>query len=84
MINNCRVCGFIHSSPPWGIDNQSPTFEICDCCGVEFGYEDSTPQSIKDYREKWIKQGTPWFNKKIKPENWSIEEQLSKIPKEFS
>jgi hypothetical protein len=41
----CRVCGLDQQSPPWGVDGKSPTYAICDCCGVEFGYEDSTRES---------------------------------------
>jgi len=38
-----------------------PTFNICPCCGVEFGYEDMTIQDTKKYREKWICSGMGWF-----------------------
>ena len=33
----CRVCGYINDEITWekGI---YPTYNICPCCGVEFGY----------------------------------------------
>ena len=72
----CRICGFKLRFSPWGKDNNTPTYYICPCCGAEFGYDDYTPKSIKAYREKWIKSGAKWFDSKMKPENWNIEDQL--------
>jgi len=47
----CRVCGYINDEITWekGI---YPTYNICPCCGVEFGYEDSDLASIRKYRER--------------------------------
>lgn len=72
----CRVCGFKLRFSPWGKDNNTPTYEICPCCGAEFGYDDYTPKSIKAYRKKWIKSSAKWFDSKMKPENWNFEDQL--------
>ena len=85
MLNNlaCRVCGNIQKDPPWGENDQCPTYDICDCCGVEFGYEDCTLDAIRSFREKWIATGADWKYPKKKPSNWSLEEQLSNIPKKF-
>jgi hypothetical protein len=81
----CRVCGLFQNEdiPPWGLDGHCPSFDICACCGVEFGYEDCSPESTKAFRKEWLAKGTPWFDPKEKPENWSIEEQLKNIPKQF-
>ena len=61
----------------------SPTYIICNCCGVEFGNEDYTIESTKKYREEWIKRGVPWFIPNAKPLNWSLDKQLMNIPDEF-
>lgn len=67
----CRVCGLIYIDYlPWGNDNNSPTNDICDCCGCEFGYEDCNLNAIKSYRDNWIKNNYEWFNNKYKPSNW--------------
>ncbi len=79
----CRVCGAEQLDAPWGDDGESPTYEICDCCGVEFGYEDSTLQGIKNYRAKWLDGGAKWNNKKSEPSKWSREEHLSCIPEKY-
>jgi hypothetical protein len=75
----CRICGLFHEDAPWGEDCNSPTFDICDCCGVEFGYEDATIEAADRFREIWIKNGAHWFNEKGKPEDWNLLNQLAKI-----
>ena len=87
MHNNefyvCRVCGAEQLDPPWGEDGQIPSYDICDCCGVEFGYEDMNLESIKRYRQKWLDSGANWFRKKNKPESWFLDRQLQNIPKQY-
>lgn len=82
---HCRVCGLLSEDvdKPWGGDGKTPSFNICDCCGCEFGYEDCLLSAIRKYREEWIAKGAPWFQKKARPENWDLQEQLKKIPKAF-
>ncbi len=82
-IYNCRVCGFHQLDPPWGEDGKSPTYEICPCCGVEFGYEDYTLESTKEYRRKWLSIDIKWFDIELKPCDWDLEKQMLNIPKEF-
>lgn len=72
----CRVCGAKQFSPPWGIDGKTPSFEIYDCCGVEFGYEDATLAGVKRYRAQWIASGAKWLNTKKQPKDWLLDEQL--------
>ena len=64
VINNCRVCGLHHDDFPWGEDGNSPSFAICKCCGVEFGYEDITIESASKYRTKWLEGGAVWSSPK--------------------
>lgn len=81
----CRICGLFQGNDyfPWGKDGKSPSFDFCSCCGVEFGYGDCFPEAVKTFREQWLKKGNPWRFPKEKPTNWSLEEQLKNIPKEF-
>jgi hypothetical protein len=76
----CLVCGLSIDEPAWGIDNGLSTHDICPCCGVEFGYEDSTLEGIKRYRNSWIAKGAQWFDKKVRPIGWQIEDQISNVP----
>jgi len=80
---HCRVCGLYYDDLPWGEDGATPIFEICPCCGVEFGYEDRTYETVKMFREKWLLAGSKWFMQKEKPLEWNLEEQLRNIPEEF-
>ncbi len=79
----CRVCGAEQLDLPWGEDGETPTYNICACCGVEFGYEDYTLIALKNYRIMWVNKGANWFCKKEKPDNWVLEEQLHNIPKKY-
>lgn len=81
--HNCRVCGLYFDDLPWGEDNNSPTYEICPCCGVEFGNEDYIIETTKQYRQKWLREGANWFEPKEKPKKWDKEEQFKNIPQEF-
>jgi hypothetical protein len=76
----CHVCGYPDLDyAPWGEDGQSPSFDICPCCGVEFGYEDATDIAKKIFRENWISSGAEWFDPKIKPAYWNLKQQLINI-----
>ena len=82
-INNCRICGLYMLDAPWGLDGVNPTYEICPCCGVEFGNEDYTLESIKEYRKNWLNNNVEWFEPKEKTNDWDLEMQLKNIPIEF-
>ena len=50
---------------------------------VEFGYEDINYVSVKSYRDKWLHNGSQWFNRGFKPRNWNLSYQLLHIPDGF-
>lgn len=76
----CHVCGYPElSEPPWGEDGQSSSFNICPCCGVEFGYEDATEIALLKYRQQWISSGGKWFDTQLKPNDWDMKKQLRNI-----
>jgi len=79
----CRVCGFDHGDYTWGEDGTLASFEICDCCGAEFGYYDCNLEAIRRNRKKWIDGGANWSNPKIRPANWNLQIQLQQIPEEY-
>lgn len=60
----CPACGFLLWFEPWY--DEVPSFEICTCCGIQFGLTDfgdgTIEERIKLYQEwqdKWIKAGMP-------------------------
>jgi hypothetical protein len=81
--HNCRVCGLFIDNLPWGESGDCPTYEICPCCGVEFGNEDYLMESAKKYRKEWISGGANWFAPKGKPEHWQLSEQIMKVSDMF-
>jgi hypothetical protein len=81
--NECRVCGYSSDTYPWGEDGVSPSYDICPCCGVQFGKEDRTLDAIKAYRTEWISKGGKWFSKNEEPLEWDMDAQLKSIPKDF-
>ena len=82
-LTSCRVCGLEQRFFPWGEDGQTPTFDICSCCGVEFGYEDATRLAVQNYREAWLTHGAKWWRRDEMPENWCLEGQLKNVPPDF-
>ena len=84
----CRVCGLITTSSnpadlPWGRDGKSPNWDICECCGTEDGYEDTSPDAARAARERWLAKEAGWFEPKSQPPNWDLEEQLANVPVEY-
>lgn len=76
----CRVCGLLQADPPWGDDDRTPNFGICDCCGTEFGHEDCLRAGVLRKRAAWLAAGAVWFSPRGKPPGWSPETQLDRIP----
>lgn len=83
LKNNCRICGHRTVAPPWGEDDQTPSWEICRCCGTEFGYEDCTLTSVKKRRAQWVAAGAYWSDSDAMPLDWSFADQQTAIPLDF-
>lgn len=81
--HHCRVCGLYHEDSPWGEDEKSPTYEICSCCGVEFGYGDTTLNNVRALRSDWVKGGCGWEESDAKPKDWDATSQMQLIPDLF-
>lgn len=76
----CPVCGFPDlDQPPWEPDTGVPSFDICPCCGCEFGYNDATVKAKERYRKEWIAGGAHWFEPELKPPDWDLSKQLRRI-----
>ncbi len=82
-INNCPVCGLEQAEPPWGVNGVTPSYQICSCCGIHYGVEDDTYEQVVAYRQKWLANGAVWFDSKVKPDDWELNEQLKGIPEEY-
>lgn len=69
----CPVCGY-SGAAAYGRDFES--WDICQCCGVEFGYGDAG-RSHSLLTQSWKDRGCPWYSKRLTPaEGWDAMEQL--------
>jgi len=87
MPNNetafCRVCGFEPSVPPWGMTGSDPSWEICPCCGVEYGYEDASAEGARRYRRRWLELGAPWSDSTVPDDGLTLDERSARVPDAF-
>lgn len=78
----CLVCGLDLrgvDDPPWGTSGEDPSYNFCPCCGVEFGYGDSSLTGIRTWRERWLLDPA-WATPLARPADWSLQDQLSQLP----
>lgn len=47
---HCPACGFELNGPPWR--GEDPSWNICPCCGIEFGYDEYDSEFF-DRREEF-------------------------------
>lgn len=76
---NCRICGWTATFEPWGPDGKTPSYQICACCGAEFGTEDRWEEQIKRRRREWLLHPDSWFRPEMRPTHWNWQEQLRGI-----
>jgi hypothetical protein len=75
---NCPVCGYNDLLEPSHDDTWAGSFEICPCCGTQFGYDDAT-RAHDDLRKVWLASGAPWWSEERQPPfGWNALEQLRK------
>jgi len=78
MKNVCPICGFDKLKEAPFSKEGAPSYEICACCGFEFGFDEIECRDV--YLKKWIEHGSKWFVPELKPRDWNLEEQLKNIP----
>lgn len=79
----CRACGHLADEPPWGAEGDAPTYDICECCGVEFGYGDTFLGAIRGHRSKWLEAGAKWSNPRISTDGLDPATRLLNVPAQF-
>src|SRR5207253_394180 len=85
LTSVCPVCGFpgLYEPPRYS----GGSYEICPCCGIQFGYTDEAGGDIdkrtsiyQQWREKWIKDGMVWSSRgRNPPSGWNPVAQLKNI-----
>jgi hypothetical protein len=67
--------------PPYSQHFGQPSYEVCACCGFEFGNDDepgtSNGLSFEQYLAEWLSDGCEWFLPDARPTGWSIEQQTT-------
>ncbi len=70
MTYHCPVCGYANLVEP------PADYNICPCCGTEFGYDDLA-HSWEQLRQRWLSKGAPWFSRHTPPPSeWNPVAQL--------
>jgi len=80
MKYTCPVCGWPElDEPPRGKDGVA-SFEICPCCGFEFGFDDDDQgRSFAQARAQWIAGGMQWWSgSRPAPHGWNATQQLAR------
>ncbi|WP_206171040.1 hypothetical protein [Phragmitibacter flavus] len=74
----CPVCGFANLKEPPRAASGGGSYEICPCCGFQFGVDDDDRGLTDEQaREAWVAKGMPWKSKSRKaPEGWDAAEQV--------
>ena len=75
----CPVCGYddLDEAPRDELDCAS--FEICPCCGTQFGYDDAA-RDHASLRDEWVGTGMAWWSRSHKPPiGWDPAEQLGRL-----
>lgn len=77
----CPACGCLLDFQPW--NGASPSDEICPCCYIQFGLDDSADKLEQReaiyarWRDSWVKQGMPWKStSRPPPPGWNAKTQL--------
>lgn len=72
----CPVCGYPRLDEAAYDRFGCASYDICPCCGTEFGYDDSTVAHAY-LRKKWVSGGMLWWSKhQLKPNDWDPVKQL--------
>ena len=66
---------------PYSAHFGMPSYEVCPCCGFEFGNDDepgtAQPATFEQFLNEWMLDGAKWFDPSKRPVDWSLDEQLS-------
>ena len=67
------------ATPPYGLSLGEASYDVCPCCGFEFGFDDepgggTEPSTFASYRAEWIAGGYRWFDERVRPSDWTPPE----------
>lgn len=84
----CPVCGFADLYELAYDDDGQGSFDICPCCGFQFGVDDDVElengdlmkksQTHRMYRDNWLKSEAPVFSDDRYPKEWKHNGKVKK------
>lgn len=82
--HRCPVCGFNGLMEAPRTPSGGGSYEICPCCGYQFGVDDDDRRvSHAAHRERWIAGGMQWWSRGIPaPAHWNPRQQLADLASE--
>ena len=67
-------------TPPYADHFGLASYEVCHCCGFEFGNDDdpgtAAGESFEQFLTDWVSDGCKWFQPDERPDDWDLERQL--------
>lgn len=80
MKHTCPVCGWPELHAPPRSASGAPSFELCPCCGFEFGYDDDDQGvTYEQARTRWTAGGMEWWSdSRPAPATWDAARQLAR------
>jgi hypothetical protein len=76
------------AAPPYSRRLGDPSYDVCPCCGFEFGNDDepgtgAETASFESYRADWIAGGCRWFDERARPANWTPPDDPRAFPEKL-
>lgn len=79
MDHTCIVCGYPHLTEAPRLKGGGGSFEICPCCGFQFGVDDDDRGiTHAAARAAWVKHGMKWHSRNAPPAGWNPKVQLAR------
>jgi hypothetical protein len=80
MRHTCLICGWPELQAPPRNKEGVASFEICPCCGFEFGFDDDDQGvTYEQARRRWFAHGMTWWSKsRPAPNGWNPSLQLAR------
>ena len=77
----CPVCGFDGLDEPPTTPECGDSYEICSCCGFQFGVSDGDRGfTYEGWRQAWISGGMRWWStSRPAPPGWDPDAQLRRV-----
>lgn len=80
MSHTCPVCAYPNLVEPPRSKSGGGSYEICPCCGFQFGVDDEDRGlTYETARERWIGGGAKWWSSTPPPKGWKAEAQLATL-----